>query len=128
MKKVENYHQAVVQLAKAVEAFKNAPQDTLYRDGLIQRFEFSFELAWKSAKEYLENEGVIVPIATPRAVFKQAYAAGLLDDQEAWLHILDARNLTSHVYDEESAAAVAQQICEEFLPVFKALDCYYMGK
>lgn len=125
MKKVENYHQAVAQLAKAVAAFEASPQDTLYRDGLIQRFEFSFELAWKSAREYLENEGVIVPIATPRAVFKQAYAAGLLDDPDAWLHILDARNLTSHVYDEASAAGVARQICDEFLPVFQALDRYY---
>lgn len=125
MNKIENYHRAVEQLAQAVKAFQSAPDDTLYRDGLIQRFEFTFELAWKSAREYLQDQGIVVPVATPRAVFKQAYTVGLLDAQEPWLHILDARNLTSHVYDEEAAIDVANLICTEFLPVFQQLEHFY---
>ena len=128
MNKIENYHKAVEQLAQAVQAFQSAPDDTLYRDGLIQRFEFTFEMAWKSAREYLQEQGIVVPVATPRAVFKQAYAVEILDAQEPWLHILDARNLTSHVYDEDTAIDVANLICTEFLPVFQQLDHFYCAQ
>lgn len=77
LQKIEHYISALAQLEQAVAIYQKSRQDALYRDGLIQRFEFTVELAWKSIKEYLEDQGSTTPIATPRAVLKEAFAAGL---------------------------------------------------
>lgn len=125
LQKVENYKNALTQLEEAVERYQKTPEDSLYRDGLIQRFEFTVELAWKSIKEYLEDQGVVLSIASPRGILKEAFAAGVLDDGDLWNNILTARNLTSHVYDEATAVGIAQQICTEFLPPLRALMRVY---
>ena len=62
LQKIENYKRALTQLEEAVKCYRQAPDDTLYRDGLIQRFEFTVELAWKSMKEYLEDQGMVLSI------------------------------------------------------------------
>lgn len=125
LQKIENYKHAFAQLEDAVARYLASPQDTLYRDGLIQRFEFTVELAWKSLREYLEDQGVVLPVSSPRAVLKEAYAVGVIDDADTWNAILTARNLTSHVYDEATAAEIAQQICEDFTPVLRSLLLRY---
>ena len=121
MEKVKNYRNAWSQLEKAIEAYQKRSDDTLYRDGLIQRFEFTVELAWKSLKEYMEDQGAVLSISSPRAVLKEAYAMGFISDAEEWNKILTARNLTSHVYKEETAETIAEQICGEFIHPLKAL-------
>ena len=121
----KNYSRAFAQLEDAIKSYLAAPQDTLYRDGLIQRFEFTVELAWKSLREYLEDQGVVLAVVSPRAVLKEAYAAGVIDDADMWNAIISARNITSHVYDEKTAEDVATQICNDFLPLLKALGEFY---
>lgn len=125
LQKIENYHHALAQLAEAVQIYTADPGDALYRDGLIQRFEFTVELAWKSLKEYLEDQGAVLGIASPRGVLKEAYAAGVIADAETWNRIIEARNITSHVYDEKTAQTVAYQIAREFLPVLQKLGTFY---
>ena len=125
MQKIKNYLHALSQLEKAVAAYRAAPDDALYRDGLIQRFEFTTELAWKSIKEYLEDQGATLPISTPRAVLKEAYSTGIITNDAIWSAILTARNLTSHVYDEKTADDIARQVSNDFLPVFKELSRFY---
>ena len=118
LQKIENYNNALAQLEAAVARYQEAPDDSLYRDGLIQRFEFTVELAWKSIKEYLEDQGMVLSIASPRGILREAFAAGVIADADAWNNILTARSLTSHVYDE-TAVSIARQICTEFLPRFR---------
>ena len=125
LQKIEHYISALAQLEQAVVIYQKSQQDALYRDGLIQRFEFTVELAWKSIKEYLEDQGSTTPIATPRAVLKEAFAAGVIQDAEEWNRIITARNITSHVYDEKTAEDVAAQICNDFLTLLKALGKFY---
>lgn len=126
LQKCENYHNAVTQLADAVTLYQRSPEDSLYRDGLIQRFEFTFELAWKSLKEYMEDQGLNLPApAFSKQVFKAAYAAEIISDEAAWLSMLDARNITSHVYDENTAISIARRICEDFLPPLQTLAHFY---
>ena len=125
LQKIENYNSALAQLEQAVAIYQKSQQDALYRDGLIQRFEFTVELSWKSLKEYLEDQGFVLAAASPRAVLKDAYAAGVIQDAERWNRILTARNITSHVYDEKTADGVAAQICNDFLPVLQALGRFY---
>ena len=121
----KNYSRAFAQLEDAIKSYLAAPQDTLYRDGLIQHFEFTVELAWKSLREYLEDQGVVLAVVSPRAVLKEAYAAGVIDDADMWNAIISARNITSHVYDEATATEIARQICEDFTPVLRSLLLRY---
>lgn len=125
LQKIENYKRAYAQLEDAVKRYLASPQDSLYRDGLIQRFEFTVELAWKSLREYLEDQGIVLAVVSPRAVLKEAYATGAIDDGDIWNAILTARNLTSHVYDEATASEIARQICEDFIPALYALLLRY---
>lgn len=127
LQKVENYHHALDQLEKAIAIYEKNTADSLYRDGLIQRFEFTVELAWKSLKEYLEDQGSVLGIASPRGVLKEAYAAGVIAAPEVWDDIIKARNVTSHVYDEKTSISVADQIVHEFLPVLQKLDEFYLS-
>ncbi len=125
LQKIENYHRAIAQLEEAVAVYGNDQSDALYRDGLIQRFEFTVELAWKSLKEYLEDQGSILSVTSPRFVLKEAYAAGVIMDEEVWDEIIRSRNVTSHVYDEKTAVKVAERICSTYLPVLEKLDNFY---
>ncbi len=77
-------------------------------DGTIQRFEFTFELFWKTLKRLLEHEGIAA--TSPRAVLKEAYAQGWLDDEVLWLAMLRDRNLASHTYKEVLAAQIFENI------------------
>lgn len=127
LQKIENYHHAMAQLKEAVAVYSRDRGDSLYRDGLIQRFEFTVELAWKSLKEYLEDQGTVLSITSPRAVLKDAYAAGVIMDADVWDEIIRSRNVTSHVYDEKTAIEVADRVCNTYLPVLKKLDDFYRG-
>lgn len=117
--KYEKFGQAVERLGEAVRAYAAQP-DSILRDGAIQRFEFCAELAWKTAREYLLEQGH-VDLNSPKAVMRQAYADGLIQDDARWIALLNDRNLTSHLYDEATAAAVFTRIAEDHLPLFRAL-------
>lgn len=125
MKKVDNYLRAVANLAQGVTVWQGERDNALYRDGLIQRFEIAVELAWKSAKDYMEDQGFSLSMASPKYILKEAYAAGIIQDEAVWLGILQARNETSHIYDEQAAIATAERICAEYLPAFQALAAFY---
>lgn len=125
LQKVENYQNALKRLKEAIARYLTAPSDTLYRDGLIQRFEFTFELAWKSLKEYMEDQGVVMTIISPRSVLKEAYAAGMIDNPDIWNEAVDSRNLMSHIYDEETAISIADRVSSEFIVPLTALAEFY---
>lgn len=104
------------------EALKEYEQYAILssRDGVIQRFEFCTELAWKSTREYLLSEGY-VDINSPKTVMKQAYADNLIEDEQAWLKLLYSRNLTSHIYDDNTATEIFHSIKDEYLSLFRKL-------
>ncbi|MCD7820969.1 MAG: nucleotidyltransferase substrate binding protein [Clostridiales bacterium] len=90
------------------------------RDGVIQRFEFCTELAWKTVREYLLDQGYS-GINSPKSVMKLAYADGLLQEEQGWLALLNARNLTSHLYDEATAQTVFEEVRAVYLPLLQDL-------
>lgn len=90
------------------------------RDGVVQRFEFCTELAWKSAREYLTDEGY-TDLNSPKSVMRQAYASDLINDETAWLDLLYSRNLTSHIYDEATANEIFEKIKNCYLHLFNEL-------
>lgn len=112
--------QAVERLEEALKDYGRYPLDSI-RDGVIQRFEICTELAWKTAREYLIDQGYTDGINSPKAVMRKAYAAGLLQEEQGWIDLLDARNLTSHIYDEATAQRVFSQITGRFCPLLRQL-------
>ena len=118
--KRDNYLRAVQRLGEALEEYAANPTDTV-RDGVIQRFEFTFDLAWKSLKEYMQDQGATAPLQFPKQVLREAYAAELIDDEGVWLDMLNARNQTSHIYDDATAQEIYSQIEGEFVSLFDKL-------
>ena len=88
------------------------------RAGLVQFFELTFELAWKTLKDYLETQGF--QVNTPREILKQAYQAQVISQGDVWLEALDNRNLTAHVYDEATSLQVIQLIRDKYFNLLKA--------
>lgn len=124
--KVEHFCQAVDRLREALDVLAGDPGSTVIRDGVIQRFEFSFELAWKSLRDYMADQGADMSgVVFPKQVLKAAYAAGLLPSEEVWLQMLEARNITSHVYDDQQAAKIAADIRDSYLPALSGLAAHY---
>lgn len=103
------------------EAMKIINPDIIQRAGLIQFFEMSFELAWNTMKDYLEEQGFI-DVKSPRSAIKKAFETGLVADGHTWLKALEDRNLTSHTYDENTANQVVELIRNSYYPLLAALD------
>lgn len=118
--KQSNFINAAHRLEEAVVDYRNISNDTV-RDGVIQRFEFTFELAWKALKEYMLEAGMANTMQFPKQVLREAYAANLIDGESIWLDMLQARNTTSNIYDDHTAAVIADKIQNVFLPELQKL-------
>jgi nucleotidyltransferase substrate binding protein (TIGR01987 family) len=97
---------------------KPTTTDRMNIDATIQRFEFTFELAWKFLKDHFYEKGVSLNF--PKEIFKEAFAAGLIDSEELWLNMLYDRNMTSHTYDEKIADEIYARI-KNYVPELKIL-------
>jgi nucleotidyltransferase substrate binding protein (TIGR01987 family) len=108
------------------EAMAEGPEalNQLEKEGVIQRFEYCFELAWKTMKDYMEASGIVVDVVMPRQVIKDAFAAKVLNDGATWIAMLDHRNLLSHTYNpvviEQAVAAIHQR----YLPQLEQLHTF----
>lgn len=94
------------------QALLTAPKNDLERDGVIQRFEYTFELVWKTGKRVLHKAGL--QPQSPRAVIRDLAQQGFIESAEIWMTLLEARNYTSHTYNESTAQWVFSQ-CPIFL-------------
>lgn len=102
------------------EALNIKEPDIIQKAGLIQFFEMTFELAWNTIKDYLQEEG-FTEIDTPRAAIKKAFEVNLIKDGHLWLNLIQDRNLTSHTYNEKTANAVLKLIQEKYFNLLKLL-------
>ena len=116
--KAEDYHRALLRLQTALE--KEADLDDMYLDATIQRFEFCFELAWKLMKAVLEYEGI--EVNSPHSGIREGWKQGLISDAEAWLDMMEKRNLSSHTYDENVARDIYHEVKEQYITLLEALD------
>ena len=110
-KRFEKYISALRSLEEVTP--RAAELSALEQDGLIQRFEFTFELAWKVMKDFLEDAGH-TGMAGPRYVIKQMVAENLIE-RNAWEQMLDVRNALSHIYDEALSREYVPRITGEFV-------------
>lgn len=118
------WQQRFSSLQKAFDQLEKAVALTSYsdleREGLIQRFEYTYELSWKTLQDLLEYKGY-PDIKGPRPVIEQAYKDGYIADGLTWMAMKKSREATSHTYDENTARAIAAAIKNEYFAVFKAL-------
>ena len=117
-------------LQKALTALQNAlvlPKNDITRDATIQRFEYTFELTWKMLKRHLTQEAGVKEYSI-KNLFRDAAQSNLINNVEAWFGYLEARNLTSHTYNEE-VAEEAYQAAKHFAVdaslLLKKLEAFY---
>jgi len=115
-----DYQNALARLQEA--AREDLSKGSIVIDGTIQRFEFTVELAWKLLKNILAFQGI--EAATPRAAIKEAFKAGIIKDGQGWIDMLEDRNQTSHLYDEDKAKTIFQKIITDHLIGLKNLNDY----
>lgn len=131
IQRFSNYRKALIQLGKAVNivsALSNSSSDQndLLAEGLIQRYEYTHELAWKVMKDYEEYQG-ITDIMGSRDAIRVALRAGILDD-DRWMDTISDRNLTSHNYDDETAKLIVNNIINVYYPLFVKFETTMTGK
>ncbi len=113
--------ESVLALLRQALARRQAVLNPLEREGAIRRFEYCLDLAWKAAKEFLEDSGLRISPVTPREVFRQAVAAGVLADGQVWIDMLDHRNLLAHSYDGVVFAEVSEALSARYFPAMEQL-------
>ena len=90
-------------------------------DGALHRFEFTFELAWKTMKDYLEYVGLIQKTGSPREVLQNAYQNDLIDNGEDWIEMMLSRNTLSHLYDEDESREIYEKIKNKYEDMIEEL-------
>jgi nucleotidyltransferase substrate binding protein (TIGR01987 family) len=120
IQRFNHFSKALSQLREAVALAKKRPLSKLEEQGLIQAFEFTHELAWNTLKDFLEDRGV-QDLYGSRDTTREAFKTGLIENGEAWMAMIQSRNLTSHTCDEATAATIASAIRNTYFTEFEAL-------
>ena len=116
LEKITKFNKALERLKEAVAIAR----DELDRDGVIQRFEFTFEQFWKALKAVLKYQGI--ECYSPRDCIKKAFRYGLIEDDEIFLDMLEDRNLSSHTYDEKTAEEIFERIKNFYVKALENLN------
>ena len=120
IQRFNNFIKALGQLEEAVALAKQRSLTKLEEQGVIQAFEFTHELAWKTLKNFLEDRGV-ENLYGSKDVTRAAFQTGLILNGETWMDMIQSRNLTSHTYDEATAAQIVSAVLNAYANEFKAL-------
>ena len=118
---MSRFQERLTDYSNAVDRLKDALQEKeseIVIDGVLHRFEFTFELAWKTIKDCLEYLGITVRTGTPRENIKLGFQHGLIQDGEKWIEIMLSKNSLSHLYDEKASREIYQKIKKEYLEEF----------
>jgi len=113
-----NYRKALARLTEAVELRQQRSLSELERQGLIQAFEFTHELAWNTFKDIAEFQGATGLLGS-RDATRYAFKAGLIEDGENWMQMIESRNLSTHTYNESVAQEVESRIVDIYFELFR---------
>ena len=115
-----NYKRALNNLTGAVQLSAQRPLTDLERQGLIQVFEFTHELAWKTLKDFLQARAVS-GLYGSKDTTREAFSQGLIADGELWMEMIRHRNLSTHTYDEATVNEIVSAACLRYLSAFQVL-------
>ena len=117
-----NFHKACMRLVEVTEADRDMNDlSELELEGLVQRFEYTFELSWKVMQDLLLYKGYEFMLG-PNGALKMAFEDGLITDHDNWRRMAKSRNTLSHVYDEGEALPIVRLIYSDYAPLLKELD------
>lgn len=116
----ENFEKAWLLLSDSAKKKDYSP---LEKAGMVQFFEFTFELSWKLMKDYMEAQGI--DIKFPRQVIKEAFDKQIVTEGDIWMDMLDKRNLMAHTYDETKADLAVQLIKSDYIPALAEAYSYF---
>lgn len=116
LQRLQNFERAV-KLLQEIAHLKLSQLSLLEKEGIIQRFEFTLELAWKTLKDKMESDGIVLDKISPKMALKEAYKAKYIDKIEVWLNMINDRNLLSHTYDFDTFLQVIPTIQQIYLPL-----------
>lgn len=122
IQRYDNFHKACARLLEVTEADSFLYDlSELEMEGLVQRFEYTFELAWKVLQDLLIYKGYDFMLG-PNGTMKMAFEDGLITDHDAWRRMAKSRNTLSHVYDEAEVLPIVHLIYSDYAPLLKQLD------
>lgn len=120
-----NFDNAYATFCRVVKAYEADKTSEITKMALVQSYEFTFELAWKTLKDYLENEGYD-EVKNAKQTIRQAFQAEILHNPEEWMDAIQKRNLTSHVYNKDILQEAVDFIYDRFYPIVS--DLYHLLK
>ncbi len=123
----DNYKRAFLLLRESIEIMDTRELTQLEKEGVIQRFEYTWELAWKVLKDYLEQEGVILDKVTPASVIRAGLESKIIKQGDLWMSALDARNKMSHTYNLDTFEDVIADIQKSYLSLLDDLHLFLMN-
>lgn len=122
LQRYDSFNKACKRILDVTESDKKINDlSDLEMEGLIQRFEYTYELAWKVLQDYLVYMGFEF-MSGPNSTLKIAFENGLIRDHDGWRRMGKARNTTSHTYNEGEAVEIVQKIYQEYSKLLKELD------
>jgi nucleotidyltransferase substrate binding protein (TIGR01987 family) len=117
--RLSNLKQALLQLTTAVQLSQTRKLTDLEKQGLIQAFEFTHELAWNVIRDYFADQGN-TSITGSRDAAREAFQKGLVVHGDVWMEMIKSRNQTSHTYNQIVADEIVTKILQAYFPEFEA--------
>jgi len=122
IQRFDNFKRAYVRLSEASVLAKARELSDLERQGLIQAFEFTHELAWNTLKDFLTARGISEKLYGSRDATRAAFAAELIEDGDAWMQMIEHRNESSHTYNDDVAAKITAAVQTRYVPAFETFQ------
>ncbi len=105
-------------LGEGINATEDITQlKPIEQEGIIKRFEYTFELSWKTLKDKMQSDGLTIAKVSPKPLLKLAYQSGYISDIETWLAMVNDRNLMSHTYDFAKFEQVLKRLQQHYYPL-----------
>lgn len=128
LQRLENFGKAYGLLRQVFDERSMEELSVLELEGVVQRFEYTYELAWKTLKDYLDFSGINVDPVTPRTTARKGFEAGLIEDGQAWMDMIADRNRMAHTYDQAAFDAVTTAIHDRYIPAIGQLHAILTEK
>ena len=122
IQRFDNFKRAFARLREASEMAEQRELSNLERQGLIQAFEFTHELAWNTFKDFLSARGSSAKLYGSRDTTRAAFAAELIEDGEVWMKMIEHRNESSHTYNDDVAGKIMAAVQTLYVPAFEAFE------
>lgn len=120
IQRYSNYQKALSGLQEAVDIAGNRPLSKLEQQGVVKAFEYTHELAWKTMKDFLSDQGEQILYGS-KDTSRLAFKLGLIDNGDVWMDMIKSINLSVHTYNENTALEIVKKICDNYIEEFLLL-------